>query len=219
VINVSDTTRNQGSITTAVTTVTRFYWSANYTLDAADVAIGERLVGPLGAGESSGPVSTPVAIPAAAVAGSYYIIAKADAGNALTETSETNNTRYAIAAIRPDLIVSTLVGPKSAVAPGQLMTISETTTNQGTVATVVRTPTRFYLSTNWIHDAGDVALGDRAVEPLGPGSSSGPASTSVTVPPGTPAGSYYIIAKADADNLVQETSEANTRLLRVYISF
>ncbi|OFW29056.1 MAG: hypothetical protein A3J28_17200 [Acidobacteria bacterium RIFCSPLOWO2_12_FULL_60_22] len=43
---------------------------------------------------------------------------------------------------------------------------------------------------------------------LGPGLTSSD-STSVTIPAGTTVGTYYIIGKADADNVVVETQETN----------
>jgi uncharacterized membrane protein len=50
-------------------------------------------VGALAAGDNSGPVVTAVTIPTTATSGAYYIIAKADADNAVVETSKINNTR------------------------------------------------------------------------------------------------------------------------------
>jgi subtilase family serine protease len=94
VINLSEATKNQGSGATMVNTVTRFYWSTNTTYNASDVPLGERTVGPLAAGETSGPVDTSVTIPPTAVTGTYYIIAWPDADKSVAETSETNNRKY-----------------------------------------------------------------------------------------------------------------------------
>jgi len=93
VITLFEATKNQGSRATTVNTVTRFYWSTNSTYDASDVRLGQRTVGPLTAGAISVAV-TSVMIPATVVSGTYYIITKADADNAVVETSETNNTKY-----------------------------------------------------------------------------------------------------------------------------
>ncbi|HEX7794325.1 MAG TPA: CARDB domain-containing protein, partial [Vicinamibacterales bacterium] len=69
---------------------TRFYLSTNTTLDGADVVLGSRLVPQLAAaGSSSG--STLVAIPAATVPGTYYVIAQTDGDGTVAESVENNN--------------------------------------------------------------------------------------------------------------------------------
>jgi len=57
-------------------------------------------------------------------------------------------------------------------------------------------------------DASDVPLGSRAVPALAAGASNS-GSTAVTIPTGTASGTYYILAVADADNVVVETGENN----------
>jgi subtilase family serine protease len=71
--------------------LTEFYISTNSVLDASDVLIGSRSVPALAAGESSSGTAA-VPIPLGTSAGTWYIIAKADAGGAVAETWETNNT-------------------------------------------------------------------------------------------------------------------------------
>jgi len=112
-ITVTDTSKNQG-LGVADSCITRFYLSTNATFDAADTAVGERArSGIERRADSSG--STAVAIPAATAAGTYYIIARADAGNAVAETAETNNTRASSVAIGPDLAVSAMSVPTAPV--------------------------------------------------------------------------------------------------------
>jgi alpha-tubulin suppressor-like RCC1 family protein len=215
-ITVTDTTRNQGTASTDGTTVTKFYWSTNSTYDTSDLALGERVVATLPAGGTSGPANTSVTIPTAAAGGTYYVIARADAANSQSETSETNNTRFLTIRIGTDLLIPTLTGPTAPVAPGQQVTLSETTRNQGSVATAAATVTRFYWSTNTIFDVSDTPLAERTVGVLGAGASSGPVNTSVTIPATASDGSYYIIARADATNAEAETSETNnTRYVSV----
>ena len=203
-ITVTDTSKNQG-LGVADPCVTRFYLSANATLDAADTVLGERAVPALSAGQvSSG--STAVTIPAATAAGTYYVIAKADAGNAVPETAETNNTRANPTAIGPDLAVSAISVPTT-VGAGATITVTDTTKNQG-AGEAGPAITRFYLSANTTIDAADTVLGERAVPALSAGQvSSG--STAVTIPAETAAGTYYVVAKADAGNAVPETAETN----------
>jgi subtilase family serine protease len=80
--------------------------------------------------------------------------------------------------------------------------------NQGAGIAAAST-TRFYLSTNTSLDGGDGALmPSRAVPQLADGASSS-GSTSVNIPSNTAPGLYYVIAQADSDGVVAESSETN----------
>ena len=136
----------------------------------------------------------------------YFIVAKADGPGALVETLEGNNTRAAAIAIGPDLAVTAMSAPATGGA-GLPLTVTDTVTNQAGGAAASST-LRFYLSTNTTFGAGDVLLGSRLVPSLAPGVNS-PGSTSLTIPPGTAAGMYYIVAVADAAGEVAEINEAN----------
>ncbi|MDH4198724.1 MAG: peptidase S8, partial [Candidatus Aminicenantes bacterium] len=138
--------------------------------------------------------------------GSWNLIAKADGEEVVDETSETNNTYLRTIKIGPDLDVTAISAPTTA-GPGQTITVTETTKNQGGGA-VEPSQTWFYLSLNSVLDASDILLGSRAVPALAAGASSS-ASTTVTIPEGTATGSRYIIAKADGEGVVVETSETN----------
>ncbi len=64
-------------------------------------------------------------------------------------------------------------------------------------------------------DAGDVLLAaSRAVGPLAAGASSAGA-TQVTIPVGTAPGAFYLIAKADGVNALEETAETNNTVARL----
>jgi subtilase family serine protease len=141
----------------------------------------------------------------------WYIIAKADADGAVPETSESNNAYARSIQIGADLTISSLSAPGTAGA-GQSISVTETTKNQGG-GSADPSVTRFYLSTNTTLDASDILIGSRDVPALGAGTSSS-ASTTVTIPPGTAAGLWYIVVKADADGVVPETSESNNTYAR-----
>jgi subtilase family serine protease len=109
-------------------------------------------------------------------------------------------------------VVSALQAPSTAAA-GAVVSVTDTTKNQGAGLTDP-SMTRFYLSTNITLDAADILLNDcRAIPGLASGASSA-GSTSVTLPLGLQPGTYYLIAKADADGAVGETSEANNTAAR-----
>jgi subtilase family serine protease len=210
-IAVTDTTKNQGGGAAAAST-TGFYLSTNNTLDATDVALGSRPVPALGLGATSS-ASTSLTIPPGTTSGTYFLIAKADTVDALLEAQEGNNTSARSISIGPDLVVTALTVPGTAAA-GAAIVVSETTKNQGG-GPAGASSTRFYLSSNGIFDGGDTPLGGRAVAPLAPGATS-PGSTSLTIPDGTAAGTYFIIARADGDGAVGETQEANNTSARSF---
>ena len=204
-IVVSDTIHNQGG-GASIASTTRLYLSGNLSLDAADVALGERTVQPLAAGASD-TATTAVTIPGTVGAGTYYILAQADATGTVLETSETNNVKASSSIkIGSDLVVSAVTVPSTGGA-GEKITVSDTTKNQGSGG-ASESVTAFYLSLNPSLDGSDVRLGGRYVLPLGSGQTD-MASTSVMIPNGTPTGSYYLLAVADADGAVAETSETN----------
>jgi subtilase family serine protease len=178
-------------------------------LDASDIFLGSRAIPALAASKSTSG-STAVIIPAATPAGSYYVLAQADADNAVAEASESNNTYAKAIEVLPDLIVSVFAAPSKAY-PGSTITVSDTTKNQGAGSSV--STTRFYLSTNATLSSGDIFLGSRAIPALAlQEANSG--STTITLPAGTAAGSYYIIAQADGGNVVAELVENNNTKAR-----
>ena len=108
--------------------------------------------------------------------------------------------------VGPDLTVSALTMSATAVA-GAPISVVDTVKNVGG-ATAAPTTTRFYFSTNYVFDAADVLIGSRSVPAIGPGATNAVA-TSLTIPAQTAAGLYYIIAVADADNVITEPLETN----------
>jgi subtilase family serine protease len=157
-----------------------------------------------------------VTIPAETQLGQYFILVSADDTNAVQESAETNNVSYGTTRVGPDLTESALTGPISATA-GATIQMTDTVKNAGGGAAGAST-TRLYLSVNFTFEPTDPEIGNRAVGVVGPGQTNvGPSS--VTIPPGTTAGTYYIIAVSDADNAVAETSETNnTRPVTIRIN-
>jgi subtilase family serine protease len=152
--------------------------------------------------------STTVTIPAGTASATFYIIAKADDRNTVSETNETNNVRSRPIAIGPDLAFTSLTLSAASLPAGSNLTVSDTVKNLGAGIAAAST-TRFYLSTNASLDGSDVALTPaRAVPPLGDGASSSGA-TSVNIPSTIAPGTYYVIAQADADGVVAESTETN----------
>jgi subtilase family serine protease len=75
---------------------------------------------------------------------------------------------------------------------------------------------RFYLSSNGTHDSTDILIaGSRDIPALGTDATS-TGSTVMTIPADTPARAYYVLAIADADGAVAESSDTNNvRIVRI----
>ncbi len=123
----------------------------------------------------------------------------------------------------PDLVVSSLTAPESA-RPGSLIRVRNSVTNQGTEK-AGRSKVGFYLSANNNPsiDPEDLFMGSRNVPTLVGPRKLAPGKTSSTkkgirIPSDTVAGTYYIKAKADYQDVVQETDETNNIVVSGEIS-
>jgi subtilase family serine protease/subtilisin family serine protease len=208
-ITIADTTKNIGG-GVAEESATQFYLSANSTIDPSDTLLGNRSVPSLAAGASSAG-STTVTIPASTAVGTWYIVAKADGEDILPEISETNNTYPRSIEVGPDLDITSMSSPATG-SPGSGITITDTTKNMGG-GVADESETQFYLSANSTLELSDILLGSRSVPSLVGGAYSA-GSTTVTIPGGTPAGNWWIIAKADGEEVIPETSENNNIYVR-----
>ena len=133
----------------------------------------------------------------------YYVVSAAN----VRGESATSPEASATPKLPADLIVSAFTVPASAAA-GSTLAVTATTRNQGT-GSAGESTTRFYISTNTVVDALDVRLLEvHAVPSLAPGVSA-TASISLGIPSDLGAGNYYVIAKADADDVLWESQEGN----------
>jgi subtilase family serine protease len=208
-ITATDTIRNQGG-GPADASVTHYFLSSNSTLDAGDLALGGRSVPALPVGASNAGAAT-LTIPAGTATGTWYLLVKADGENGVTESSETNNTTWRTLPVGPDLSVLAFTAPSSAAA-GQSITVSDTTSNQGGGA-APPSVTRYFLSSNFVWDAGDTPLASRDVATLASGASSA-GSAALTIPAGTAPGTWYLIVLADGYATVVEAVENNNVFYR-----
>jgi hypothetical protein len=127
-------------------------------------------------------------------------------------TSSARKTRIAsfqigTAPTFPDLIIQTPAASPASMLPGATTTASCSVKNQGT-ASAGASVLKYYLSANSTYEATDVLLGSSNVATLAAGASAA-ASSVVTIPAGTAAGTWYIVFYADADLTVAEGNETN----------
>jgi subtilisin family serine protease len=207
-VNAKITTKNQGTHGTGPT-ITRLWLSADNVIDSGDALLTSVSVGALAANGSS--IATlAVTIPASTPVSKRILIAKADADGVQVEASDANNQTARAILVGPNYTVSALSMPTS-IAAGATFTIDETTKNVAG-ASSISTMTRYYISKDKVLGAGDIVVADRTVPALGAANSS-PSSISVTLPPGTTAGTWYVIAVSDALNQLAELSETDNKRL------
>jgi glucose/arabinose dehydrogenase len=197
-ITVTDTTRNEGA-GNAAPSRTAIWLSTNKTL-GGDTLLGTRAVPALQPGQNSkGTVA--VTLPAVS-AGTYFLIAEADTQQGVPETHEGDNVRARKLTIGPDLSARMTLSPSppTSATPTNFVV---TTTNGG-YDTAAASTTRLYRSADGSVDAGDAAIATVSVPSLTPGQSH-TQELALTLPAGT----YFLIVKADATSVVAEASESN----------
>jgi subtilase family serine protease len=204
-ISITDTTKNTTGTSLAPASTTSYFLSNDAAWDGGDIPFGSRPV-PALAGGAQDTLTTTQTLPSDAN-GSYYVIAKADGLLAIAEGNETNNTFARPIAIGADLTVSALGAPAKS-GEGLSILATDTTKNAAGRSDVPDSTTAYYFSSDAVLGGGDTLLNGRTTGPILSGGS-GAGSANLTIPAGTPTGTWYIIAKADDPSGVFETSETN----------
>jgi CARDB/Bacterial Ig domain len=114
----------------------------------------------------------------------------------------------AVAAPKPDLVVTAVTVSTASVSQGTTFTAGDTTKNIGAARAGAST-TSYYLSTDKLRTAGDTKMSPaRAVARLAPSKSS-KGTKLLTISPTMALGQYYVLACADSAKKVAESKEGN----------
>ena len=202
-LQVSDKVLNQGA-GIAGGSYTGFYLSTDGTTEGT--YLNYRYVPALAAGASSGPVTTNLTLPTN-LSGTYYVMACANYNNAVTESNTANNcTAAQISVAGADLVESSVSILTTSPTLGSSLQVSDTVLNQG-AGKAGASYTGFYLSTNGTIKG--TYLGYRSIGTLSAGASSGPVTTTLTLPTSTSGGTYYVIACANYTGTLVESNAIN----------
>ncbi|MFC6222905.1 CARDB domain-containing protein [Hymenobacter artigasi] len=186
-----------------------FYLSTDNVFSANDVLVGSQPNTTLyGGGYLS--IYSNITVPTGTATGTYYVLFVADPANLVAETNENNNvasTTIQVVAPGIDLQISQVFMNLTSVAPGTSVGVTSYIFNSGNT-TSPSSNVGYYLSSNTTLDANDVLMSTTTGGQLGANQSS-TSYSSVTVPTGTAAGNYYLLAVADPTNVVSETNENN----------
>ncbi len=200
--------KNQGKAAISGTTYTAFYLSKDTKLDGTDTYLNYDQLTGLAAGASVNR-SGSVYLNSNLGAGTYYLFVKVDGWDDLAEANESNNLSYQAVTItgapKPDLSISDISALTGTL--GGNLSFTYTIDNKGN-AIANASSTGFYLSKDTVFDQNDVYLGLDAVNSLGAGTSS-KESVSLPLAKTLAPGSYYLLARADNANTLNESNEGN----------
>jgi len=215
-ISVTWTVENRGDGVASPNWYDQLYWSTNDTWEAGDAVLSTRVQSQAVAPGTNYVASATVTVPTV-MPGTYYLIAVADFQDALHETDEANNTTAAwpLVVRVADLRALELSGPAEAVSERQI-TVSWTVENRGDGVASPNWYDQLYWSTNDTWEAGDAVLSTRLQSQAVVPGTNYVASATVTVPTVMP-GTYYLIARADFQDALHETDEANNTVSRSII--
>ncbi|MBN2071739.1 MAG: FG-GAP repeat protein [Candidatus Krumholzibacteriota bacterium] len=191
----------------------RFYLSPDSTLETSTdiLIVSYSRVGDL-APLSSYSRTNEISLPEG-TEGEYYIIGITDAGEAVTEETEENNTAFIFREIvmtPPDLTVAGVDCDQDSVIAGQPAIITWTVSNEGTGPCDPESwYDGVYLSIDRMLDETDYLLGTRYHSGGLASGASYPASRQVTIPSGI-SGNYYFFVETDRnDNVYEYVHEDN----------
>ncbi|NJO93382.1 MAG: hypothetical protein HC820_01610 [Hydrococcus sp. RM1_1_31] len=205
-IQVSWTVKNQGD-ENSTGWYDAIYLSDDPNYDDSDIYINYIWTETLAPGESS-TTTQDIAI---AGEGEKYLLFITDPWDYQTEIDETNNVYAAPIELKaPDLVVSSLTAPTSAIVQDSIQ-VSWTVKNQGNVAALANSwYDAFYLSKDPIYDDSDVYVGSFDTE-LNTSLAAGKSYTRtqyITIPRET-TGSQYLLLVANSSNNQGETDTTN----------
>jgi CARDB len=206
-ITVNDVTANVGASDAGPST-TRYYLVG----PTMGQMVGSRAVPRLKAGASTSDIRS-VLIPFTTASGTYSVKACADDLGGVTESNELNNCLTSVDVLvigRPDLVVTNLTNPPARAAPGTSFSETDTVQNQGDSPAAAWT-SLYYLSLSAVKDsAARLLTGSRTVPSLAAGAFS-TGTLTLTIPAGTPLGTYFLQACADAHGAVHAPIESHCR--------
>lgn len=184
----------------------------------ACVKIGEKKISSsFTAGESKDFTQSGLLMPASASAGTSYIRFEVDATSTVTETVETNNTRYDAISVsaKPDLSFDAAKVPESGstTAAGSKFTAGYTVANKATTSGVSTNFTVSYAYCSSTAASSCTPIGDQViVQNVDSGAAISFTTPVLALPSSASTGTRYIRAKLDSKDDVSEASESNNEL-------
>lgn len=203
-----DITVINAGIDTATSFSVDVYLSADEAYDGSDALIQSIPFSYLlGGGES--PIGFSGTVPTNAPVGTVYALVVVDAGDAVSETDDTNNTAADWLDVDgPDLAPDINSLTPATVSAGSAALMSWHVRNWASVAVAASTAD-VWLSADTTLDGGDTLLTSVSVAAMSSYNTGTNTSTYVTIPSGTASGAWYLLMVADPSGLLGEKDETN----------
>ncbi|MBI3890864.1 MAG: putative Ig domain-containing protein, partial [Candidatus Wallbacteria bacterium] len=221
-IGVSGVVRNQGNAPAGNFRVA-FVLSSDTVISPADVPLGQLQLPGL-APSSQTTVTGSFLVPASLFPGGYFVGMMVDPDNVIPESNRANNAvaqatsmqlSPATSGALADLTIGSIAAPAT-VQAGQAMVLSGSVKNIGQ-ADAGGFNVALYLSLDANVSPNDTLLAFVDVRGLAKGKDQF-FSLTVAVPPNIAAGNYQVLAVADSQNTVPETSEANNGMASALVT-
>lgn len=203
---------NTGEVASAASTV-RVYLSDDNVSDNGDEEVGSQSIEAINANGTAS-ISVFAKVPVTTLEGAHFFLIKADADNAVQESDESNNESAVSVTVNPplpsDLTITELSLSEPTSPLGGSVTVNATIRNLA-ANDALTSMLAFYISSDEVLDNVDVLLGTEETDIL-KAETSVNASVSVVIPSAMLAGDYYVIALADAEEVLDESDEGNNSL-------
>ncbi|MCB9191756.1 MAG: T9SS type A sorting domain-containing protein [Flavobacteriales bacterium] len=190
-----------------------YYFSLDCNFTSADVLLGGDVSG-LGSDDPTNTETATLTMPAGTPSGNYYILFVADADDELSESNENNNVACVSITVAgggsEDITVTNASVSPSSVAAGGTFDVEADHNYSGNQldANLPSFDLDYYFSLDCNFTSADVLLGGD-LSGLGSDDPTNTETATLTMPAGTPAGNYYILFVADADDELAESNENN----------
>jgi len=209
-VEVNWSVRNLAPVPAKGSWTDQIYLPTDPQWDVTDLSLGTASRSSTVASSNSYVVSLTAQMPAVPP-GQYYLIVRADNGNSLRESNETNNDRVVSVRIDAPNLTPTALQFSRTVLRGRTIPISWTVRNPGSGNAAPNWTDQIYFSTDDVWDPQDQSIGQFTRDAaLGPGAEYSQFQ-SVTLP-ATNAGNYFLILRVDSGNALYESNEADNDL-------
>jgi subtilase family serine protease len=220
-VNFKIDAKNIGTAAATGNFTIKSYLSRDRVLDASDYQNGTVSTGNYAIGANNLQVPISMTINSTVATGFYFILIKIDADNQITESDETNNVFADNSTInvsngggnQPDLTLSGSVSPNVINGQSVLKYGNVYLKNTGLGTAIAPFTVNLYLSTDATLSANDPLMSKATISAnLLAGDSVSVPLSAFSVANNVVAGNYFFIFKADGDNAIAESSEANNTL-------
>jgi archaellin len=191
-----------------------YYLSEDCDIDGSDLLIHDGDFSTIDEGDTSDTESHSFEIPNGTSPGTYYILFQADATDVINEDNENNNVECIEITVTgtsggEDIFLTDANVSPTTMEVGDTVDMDIEQNYSGNSNSVPDVFLHYYLSEDCDIDGSDLLIHDGDFSTIDEGDASDRESHSFEIPNGTSLGTYYILFKADATDVINEDNENN----------